>query len=63
MLASSSGYEVAGLPHHHLDAGLRSCIGLGIGQTKHIRIHVHLFETPGKIHMHLSLIRIIIKVS
>jgi hypothetical protein len=45
------------------DAGLHSCVaGLGIGQTKHVRIHVHLFRTPGEIHMHLSLIRISFKI-
>ncbi len=62
-LTISSGYEVAGSPHHLLDAGLHSCVGLGIGQTKPIRIHVHLFRTPGGIHMHSSLIKIIFKVS
>ncbi len=60
-LDTSSGYELAGSPHHHLNAGLHSCVGISIGQTKHIGIHVHLVGTPGEIHMHLSLIRIILK--
>jgi hypothetical protein len=39
--ATSSGYELAGLPHHHFSAGLLVLMKdwhlLGIGQTKHIR--------------------------
>jgi hypothetical protein len=32
---------------------------LGIGQTKHVRIHVNLLGTPDEIHMHLGSIIII----
>jgi hypothetical protein len=54
---------VADLPHHHLNAGLHSYVGARYwtDQTKHVRIHVHLFGTLGKIHMHSSLIQIISK--
>ncbi len=47
------GRSATSSPHHHLDAGLHSCI-----QTQHVRIHVHLFGGPDEIHMHSSLIRI-----
>jgi hypothetical protein len=45
---------------HHIitTSSLNSYVGACIGQTKHVRIHVHLFGGPGKIHMHSSLIRI-----
>jgi hypothetical protein len=44
-------------------SSLHSYIGVCIGQTKHVRIHVHLFGGPGEIYMHLSLIRISFKLS
>jgi hypothetical protein len=45
---------------HHVitTSSLHSYVGACIGQTKHVRIHVHLFGGPGEIHMHSSLIRI-----
>ncbi len=45
---------------HHIitTSSLHSYVGASFGKTEHIRIHVHLFDGPGKIHMHSSLIRI-----